>query len=195
MKGFIVLALGLFVACALFRPINAVASSTPTFASIPWGSSDQRVKETLAAKGFTFDKRDSDGDLDFKGEINGKHVAIFEYLTQSRKLVRTQVVFLTDDDEAISYFQDVADTLTGKYGPPSKHFAFYEDPYTDSDSEMDHETAFKVGKGTLASFWFFDTGGAVDIEVTKQLNVSISYESPGWVNELNRRKSEGNSVL
>ncbi len=165
----------------------AIASDTPIFDGVPWGAADALVKQTLGAQGFVFVKQDADGDLDFSGEISGQKVLIWEFMTPARKLVKAEVAFATDDDEAISFFHEVAGTTTSKYGAPTKSFAFYKDPYSDADSESDHETAFKVGKAELANFWTFSDGGAVYIEVTKRLTVDLNYESAAWEKELARR--------
>lgn len=175
--------------------LPAVADSTPEFAGMPWGSSDGPVRSSLSSKGFSFERRDADGDLDFKGELDGQPVVAFAFMTPSRQLVKVQATFLTSDEEAISFFNDMQQTLANKYGEPPKHFNFYEDPYSDSDSESEHEIAFRVGKGHLSSFWTFDDGGAIWMEVTKKLTVSINYESKHWPAELARRKNAQNSVF
>jgi hypothetical protein len=38
------------------------------------------VKHAMAEKGFAFSKKDEDGDLDFKGQINGQNVIIYEMI-------------------------------------------------------------------------------------------------------------------
>jgi hypothetical protein len=184
---------GAIVLASLALP--AVADSTPEFAGMPWGSSDGSVRTSLSSKGFSFEKRDADGDLDFKGEIDGQPVVAFAFMTPNRQLVKVQAVFLTSDGEAISFFNEMQQTLANKYGEPPKHFNFYEDPYSESDSESEHELAFRVGKGHLSSFWTFDDGGAIWMQVTKKLTVSISYESKYWPAELARRKNAENSVF
>lgn len=171
------------------------ANSAPIFGGIPWGSSDSAIKRELDAKGFVFVKKDSDGDLDFKGQVNEQKVLVYELMTPSRHLVKSQVVFLTADDEAIQYFHDLQDTLIQKYGDPQKTFSFYQYPYNDDDPEAEHETAFQVGKATLSSFWIYSDGSSLWLEVTKRLTVVAHYESAGWHAELARRESSGNSVL
>lgn len=59
------------------------------------------------------------------------------------------MIFVTPDDEAISFYGDFKGTLTSKYGDPAHTFSFYSYPYTDDDPEAEHETAISVGKGTL----------------------------------------------
>ena len=167
----------------------AIASDTPIFDGVPWGASDALVKQMLGANGgFVFVKQDAEGDLHFTGEVNGRKVLIFEFMTPARRLVKSEINFLTDDDEAISYFHDVADAQRSKYGEPTKSFAFYKDPYSNADSESDHETAFKVGKAELANFWTFSDGGAVYVDITKFLTVDLNYESAEWSKEFARRK-------
>ena len=186
----------IILSAVLFLPaIGAFAVPTPEFAGIPWGSSDATVKHVMAERGFTFSKKDDDGDLDFKGDINGRSVVIYEMMTPSRHLVKAQVIFETPDDEAISFYGDFKQTLVGKYGDPSHSFAFYSYPYTDDDPESQHETAIAVGKGDFASFWDFDNQGGIWIQITKKLAVQANYESAGWHAEVTRRKSNGNSVF
>lgn len=173
----------------------ADAAGAPPFAGVPWLSSAVTVKAILQSKGFTFIKVDSDGDLDFSGAINGKNVRVYAFLTPARTLVKMQVVFVTSNDEALNYYVEMKATLSTKYGAPAKHYEFWMDPYTEADSESEHETALAVGKGVFSSFWEFSDGGGLYEEITKGLAVSLNYESPGWHIELQRRKNSGNSVL
>jgi hypothetical protein len=186
-----------FSAVALFLTMGsfAAAQETPSFGEVPWGTAATKVRHALGAKGFTFEKVDSDGDLDFSGQINGQKVFIYEFLNPQRELVKSLVVFATADDEAIGFYHDLIDTLSGKYGSPQKHFEFYMDPYTDEDSESEHETAFAVGKADFGSFWDFDDGGHMWVEISKKLTVNVNYESTAWPAELSRRKNSANSVL
>lgn len=193
MRFWIVLALvgGFAVLCNGF----ARAADCPTFAGVPWGSDATKVKSMLVSKGFTFEKVDADGDLDFMGEINGQKVAIYEFLTPAKLLVKSNVVFLTPDDEVLDFYDSMKATLSNKYGDPNKHYEFWMDPYTDRDSESAHETALAAGKGQFMAFWDFHDGGHLWVRINKRLAVDVNYESPGWIKEADRREHGGNSVL
>lgn len=187
--------LGLAVLFLSFTVNAGGALASPAFASVAWGTPQPKVISALSKSGFHFVKIDSEGDLDLSGSINGQKVAIFEFLTPAKRLVKTQVSFLTSDDEALDFYSQMKQTLTEKYGEPAKQFGFWMDPYTDSDSESDHETALAVGKGVFSSFWDFADHGSVYMGISKNLSIDVNYESPEWAAELNRRKNSGNSVL
>ncbi len=161
------------------------------FGGVPWGSKPETIKSMLQAQGYTFEKIDSDGDLDFDGNVNGVEAKLYAYLTPEHRLVKTQVSCVTPDDDAIDFYHTLRDSLTVKYGDPSSNFEFYSDPYSDTDSDSDKATAISVGDGQLAAFWAYTDGSAMYVEVTKALNVNVSYESVGWPKELDRRKAAG----
>jgi hypothetical protein len=163
--------------------------SAPTFGGVEWGSSEAQVRAALTGKGYTLEKIDNDGDLDFKGDVGGRPAVLFAFMTPTRSLVKIQINIVTPDHEARSTFDDMKQTLTAKYGRPRDDFHFFSSPYVEGDGF--EETAFRVGKGHFFVAWA-DTNdtGALDMEITERLTVAISYESPAWHEEAARRKSQ-----
>jgi hypothetical protein len=172
---------------------NTNSGTAHPFGGVPWGSKPDVIRQTLEKQGYVFQKVDSDGDLDFTGTVNGVSAQLFAFLTPDRRLVKTQVVCLTSDDEAIDFYHTLRESLIAKYGDPINSFEDYSDPYSDSDDDSDKQVAISVGDGHVASFWTYADTTGMYIEVTKALNVSVSYESAGWPAEMKRRQDASTS--
>lgn len=81
--------LTLVVFCLCASPVLAEESghhisSAPTFAGVPWGVDRQAVIADLQRKGYAFVKKDGDGDLWFKGNVDGQRSEIIEMFASGK---------------------------------------------------------------------------------------------------------------
>lgn len=196
MKNVLILTSIAFVVVLLgsnVRADDALSGSVHPFANVAWASKPDQIKHGFKVDGYAFTGADKDGDLDFTGSVLGVPVDIFAYITPAHELVRTEVLCKTPDDQAIDFYHSMQQSLISKYGQPTKSFEFYDDPYSNSDSDSDKQTAIAVGEGHLASFWEYSDTSGLSLEITTSLSVDISYESSRWPAELDRRKSASTS--
>ena len=167
-----------------------VSSGNWSYADIPWGASKETVKRTLVQRGYAFLKTDEDGDLQFDGEISNTKARIVAIFARDR-LVKSGVLIATPDNKAREVFCDMRETLLRKYGAPSSDFHFFTSPYYEGDGFEDQ--AIRLGKATFAVYWHRDApeGGqnSISLSITDALSVIVSYESPAWHQEYERRKT------
>lgn len=180
MKGLII-----FIAFLFYTPV--AFAQQPTFADLAWGSSIAATAKQLKVKGFST-KVDSDGDLRFEGTLLS-HRCVGFAVFGNEKLLKVQVAIATPDHKARGVYSDLRETLINKYGEATDTFEFFLDPYYDGDGY--EEQAIRVGKGHFATYW----GSALSIEITEKLAVRLSYESPGWEAESERRKNKARNVF
>ena len=180
-------ALVLSTVLAVASGLNAQAYR---FADIPWGSTAETVKNMMAAQRLEFVRADSDGDYAFKGTLAG-YPALVWALMADGKLVKVAVHLATPDHKAREAFKSMKQTLTVKYGLPSADYESYETPYQDGDGFEDQ--AIRLGKGHFLSVWTTVTGADTSnlgLQISETLTVVISYESPRWDTEADRRRAK-----
>lgn len=175
----------IFVFLVIWLPTLS-AAERPTFADCAWGSNRQSVNAQLRASGFS-SKQDEDGDVRFEGNLLGHKtvgIAFFSHEGLAKVIVR----LATPDKDALGVYRRMQETLKRKYGQPQNTFRIFRSPYHDGDGY--EEQAIRLGKGTLATFW-----DGLYMEVTDKLTVDISYEGPGWVAEMDRRRVQRDRVF
>lgn len=188
----------LMLSQALLAPALCQSQSfavAPSFASVPWGSSQDVVRQDLQTHGYTFVKRDGDGDLWFSGTVDFQKAQVIEILSRSG-LVKTIVHLLTPDSDCRNVYEETVNALETKYGVPSSKFSAYDYPFNDGTGDDHFETAVSVGKAHFSAFWFSqDKSSGIYVEIAKNLTVSINYESTAWSAEMKRRQTKVNQDL
>ena len=163
------------------------------FADIQWGERVSEIRSKLVSRSFIPGSLDKDGDLTFRGEVSGfkaSGVVLFATDGGAQKVI---VVLATPDSEARSAYRDIRESLIEKYGQPNHTFETYSRPYFKGDGYED--TAIKVGKLSISTYWLAGASAALSIAITKQLSLILSYEGPQWGEEVARRKAKSRSVL
>ena len=90
---------------------TAVNAQRITYAGIPWGSDVATVKNKMVAAGFTFDKTDSDGDLEFRnGIVLDTKTAAFAMFHKGG-LAKIQINMATPDEKAVRIFHEMREML------------------------------------------------------------------------------------
>jgi hypothetical protein len=173
-------------------PASGASAQTPIrFADVPWGAPSSVAKAQVRASGFTLDSVDKDGDLTFHGTVVGRKAIGVILFTPDGKTVKARVSIVTPDDEARQVYATTVEALSRKYGEPYGNLEEFEYPYEKDDGH--EETAIKMGKATIATLWRSPTdegGTGVAVQISKQLNVEIIYEGPGWKGEADRRSDQ-----
>jgi hypothetical protein len=165
------------------------------FANIPWGSPDSVVTARLADAGFTFSKKDKDGDLWYEGNLKGQKTDVLAFMTPERQVVFIVLNLETPDDDAIPMFRNIRDgVLTTRYGVPAANTDTIPSPNEPVDSLQ--EKAVRDGEENLVAIWGDpDTNDYLGITVTEMLTVRIEYCSPLWTAENARRESLRDSIF
>ena len=174
----------LFVYPALSEGADAIA-----FAGVPWQSSVAAVKSVMAERGFTLEKVDDAGDLQFTGTVLGEESIVFALFNTERELVKWSVVLVTPDDRTLVRYRELKTQLTDRYGDPFADVEEWGYPYDGGDHVGREAMAIRRGKAALMAGWqTADTSfPSVVIEVTDRMTVRASYEGPGWKAEVDHR--------
>jgi hypothetical protein len=176
-------------ALALVSAPTLARAQAYSFAGTSWGDNIATTKTHITDAGFEFIKLDDDGDLSFDGTVRDFSSRVYAIFTPKQELVKVTVQITTPDDDAISTYKAMVSTLTKKYGDPTGELNQVKPPYTAGQTLE----AIKDGKGTMATLWGSDAKGYMAVEVTQRLNVRVSYESPDWSAESDRRSGTTSS--
>ena len=181
-------------AAALLTLVGLVTWAAPadaqtyTFAGTSWGDNIATTKEHITGAGFEFLELDDDGDLSFDGTVMDYPSRVYAMFTPKKRLVKVSVLIATPDDDAISSYKSMVNTLTKKYGDPLTVVNSVKPPY----KKGQEQEALADGKGTMASLWGTEETGYLVVQVTEKLAVRVAYEGPDWSAESDRRT--GNSA-
>ena len=179
------------LACALALvavPTRARAQSY-TFAGTSWGDNINTTKEHITEAGFEFTELDDDGDLSFDGTVMDYPSRVYAMFTPKKKLVKVSVLIATPDDDAITTYKAMVNTLSKKYGDPLTVVNQVKAPY----KKGQEQEALADGKGTMASLWGTEETGYLVVQVTEKLAVRVAYEGPDWSAESDRRTGNTSS--
>lgn len=117
-----------------------------------------------------------DYDYVLSGEFTGKNARVFLLGTlKTGEIWKVAVQFdeSTTWSDILSDYSFYVDLFTQKYGFPSDHFEFFENPYYKGDGyEMQ---ALRMGKCNYASF-FNIVNGSIVIKMTSEGRLQLTYE-------------------
>ena len=158
------------------------------FSDIPWNTPAKPLVKQLTDAGFKVAKKpDRAGDYAFHGTLVGHQAVGIASLAQG-KLARIIVTITPDDDSPRETYEQVRRALVRKYGEPEKTVMRYLEPFHEGDGY--EQEAIRAGKAVFASRWL-DSGETLIVNVTPDLNIAVTYESPEWAAESARRTKGG----
>ena len=172
-------------ALSLFLATTARAGFV--FSDIPWNAPSEVVVKRLKDAGFKQIKRDKQGDYGFRGNLLGHDAAGMANFAQGR-LVRVVVMLTTPEETVHETYSQVREVLLNKYGKPVQTLAQFVEPFHKDDGY--ESEAIRSGKAIFLTQWS-DDGQQLTVNITSGLTVGVSYESPDWAAELERRKNKG----
>lgn len=176
-------------ALSLLVTLNARAAFV--FSDIPWNSSGDVVARKLKDAGFKQVRKDKQGDYSFRGTLLGHDASGMAMLAQGR-LVRVIVMLTTPEETVHETYSQVREVLLRKYGQPVRTLASFIEPFQEGDGY--ESEAIRSGKGIFLTQWAGE-GQQLTVDITSGLMVGVSYDSPDWPAELERRKSKGSAVF
>jgi hypothetical protein len=175
---------------------SAIAE-TFNFADCDWGISREQTKKLLGSRGFGEFEVDRDGDLVFSGgRLVGHAAGGVALFTPKGRLTKMIVILATADHKAIPTYKEMLVTLKNKYGGPTHEFRSFDKPYYEGDGF--EEQAVRLGKADFSAYWIGGEGkykGTLSVKVTENLAVTITYESPEWPVESDRRQAKATDVF
>lgn len=179
------------------------APASYNFAGIKWSQSKATVKAQMAAKGYTYERVDDDGDLWFKGTVSQEKASIVASFTPANQLVQMQVIMKPEENFLAQRYKILKEALRDKYGKPEKDQFAFAAPYKADDGFTGQ--ALKQGKATLKAVWYTawksDGKGSktsyagLSIQADKDIRIYITYIAEGWNAEYDRRYKKGNNDL
>jgi hypothetical protein len=181
----IVLSRLLFSLMMMGVAVETASGQDILFADIPWNSNVSLVKDALVSKGYTFVKKDVDGDLIFEKQAFGYKSRFMALLSPENGLVKWSISIPTPDPKAFDAYDVVVAQMQRKYGKPDFSLENYESPYEKGDGY--EEQAVKLGKATIATVWKNTGEDGVGVQISENLAVIIFYESRFWIKEADRR--------
>lgn len=182
-------------AAALFTLVGLVSWAAPagaqsyTFAGTSWNDNIATTKEHITDAGFEFTEIDDDGDATFDGTVMDYPSRVYAMFNPKKRLVKVSVLIATPDDDAITTYKAMVNTLTKKYGDPLTVVNNVKPPY----KKGQEQEALADGKGTMASLWGTEETGYLVVQVTEKLAVRVAYEGPDWSAESDRRTGNTSS--
>ncbi|HEX7421017.1 MAG TPA: hypothetical protein VF505_14100 [Thermoanaerobaculia bacterium] len=179
----------LFAAFAILITLNARAAFV--FSDIPWNAPADSVVKKLKAAGFKQIKKDKQGDYSFGGDLLGHDAAGMAMFAKGR-LVRVIVMLTTPEETIRETYSQVREVLLNKYGKPVRTLASFVEPFHQGDGY--ESEAIRSGKAIFLTQWR-DDGQQLLVNITSGLMIGVSYESPDWAAELERRKNKGSAAF
>lgn len=181
--------------CASFLfayPALSEAADGIAFAGVPWGATAAAVRSAMAERGFTFEKADRDGDLQFSGTVLGEESIVFALFNTKGELVKWSVVLVTPNDRTLARYRELKAQLRERYGDPFGEIEEWKFPYDGGDHVGHEEMAIRRGKAALIAGWQTPDASfpSVVVEVTDRMTVRASYEGPGWTAEAGHRQAK-----
>lgn len=191
-KSVLIFALSLFVSS-----IQAQTSTLDGFLKSNWGSSRATVIINNSTKDYNYFEGEGIGDnmlVATDADFAGTSDCLIAWFFTSDKLFQGTVLITPDlSAKAMTEYSGMRAKIAGKYGA-GETYENYDYPYDEGDGHW--ETAFKLGKGHLRTFWSFDDGNSLSMELTEDLAIKIIYQSSELVGEeLNKREAANNDDL
>lgn len=191
-KSVLIFALLLFVSS-----IQAQTSTLDGFLKSDWGSSKAAVINNNSTKGYNYyegEGLDNNMLVAMDADFAGTSDCIIVWLFTSDKLFQGTVTIGPElSAKAMTEYSGMRAKIAGKYGA-GETYENYDYPYDEGDGHW--ETAFKLGKGHLSTYWVFDDENTIGMELTENLNIKITYQSNELVvEEINKRKDANNDDL
>lgn len=191
-KSVLIFALSLFVSS-----IQAQTSTLDGFLKSNWGSSRAAVIINNSTKDYNYFEGEGIGDnmlVATDADFAGTSDCLIAWFFTSDKLFQGTVLITPDlSAKAMTEYSGMRAKIAGKYGA-GETYENYDYPYDEGDGHW--ETAFKLGKGHLRTFWSFDDGNSLSMELTEDLAIKITYQSTELVGEeLNKREAANNDDL
>lgn len=173
--------------------IQAQTKTLDGFLKSDWGSSVAEVKVNNADKGYTYYEDEAVGKdalVATGANFAGENDCIILWRFTSDKLFEG-VVIITPELKAKSMekYKDMKSKISGKYGEGSTYES-YDYPYEEGDGHW--ETAFRLGKGQLSTYWEFEDSNTLGMELTEDLTIKITYQSTKFVREAIEKQKAAN---
>ncbi len=165
-------------------------SSYPQFARITWGDTPAIVKSKLKANGYVVDA-DDNGDIAFHGRALGFDGTGWVYFAKG-SAVKAIFVARPGAPHTLDCYDRMRKALVRSEGAPTYTLESEEAPFVKGDGRMIEAIAAR--KGFLSSAWKVgpkDTAMGLVLIAQKDASVKMSYEGPGWHDELARRTKAG----
>jgi hypothetical protein len=185
----------LAVSFVVSAPPVGAQSEYASFGNIPFGSTSAEVQKAMGDKGYEYEGPGRFGDDTFTGKIGAYTSDIHGYYDDAAKLEKWTVNLETPDEDVLAEFESVVKDFTARFGLPIKATRAETDPFSIGDGKV--AEAVKAKKATFFAFWNQkgDKENVVDIEITEDATVLISYEGPGWSAYVDRRDAKRKSDL
>lgn len=163
---------------------QAQTSTLDGFLKSNWGTSKATVIKNNSIKGYTYIENEALDDnalyateADFAGVSN----CLIAWSFTSDKLFQG-IVLITPklSAKAMTEYDNMRAKIEGKYGE-GKTYESYDYPYEKGTKHW--ETAFKLGKGRLNTYWSFDDGNMLSMTLAEDLTIKVTYQCSKLVKE------------
>lgn len=166
----------------LLLETGGCADAGATFDGVPWGAGAEELPALLSERGYEllmqFD--DAAGDQMYAGTFQG-HRSLVIARVGEEGLTKVLVGVVAPPDRRPVVYHELSTQLRDRYGAP----LVVEGKHAPSASEAVH------GSTRVREVWAVGSGAGesyVILEDRPTEGVVLSYESPGWATELERRR-------
>lgn len=141
--------------CFIIPLLSAQESVEPTgFLGIPFGSTMEDAKKTLAKKTDVKLIESNDDSLTYSGQFGGDEAEAIVFVFLKNKLFRGIVGYKTDTNKTFASYRLIKSKFEKKYGTPSKDELTFTSPYYLGDGH--EETAIYMNMAKIFCVWDFD---------------------------------------
>ncbi|RKR84903.1 hypothetical protein BDD43_5156 [Mucilaginibacter gracilis] len=159
------------------------------FWGIPFGSSAETVKATMASKGGRFDKENSKADqlYFFDAVFTGRKTGAISASIIDNKFYQAGVSFPElEEIHIISTFDAMVSELSDVYGNP-KIVKNFQEPYKEGDGY--EVQAIKLGKASYYAQWTTNNGNTIFVQISSKGRISLFYTDTALEKTKNAKKT------
>lgn len=182
----------LSISTVVFAQTEAnIEGSVTGFMKSVWGSTLQEVEQNNSGKGYVY----MDGFEDILAvssvEFAGFDDCTIAWYFTSNQLFQGKVIYTPSlEARAMEEYDSFKSKIDSKYGL-GERYEFYDYPYEKGDGHW--ETAFKIGKGTLFSYWMDNEENIITLKLDEDLNVTLTYQNSSLVEKAVEEKEAAES--
>lgn len=171
-------------------PSKLDSDTISSFYGIKFGLSFIAVKDAMKAKGYS-PFSENDGVLLGYSNVSfgGRTPMLMLFKFDDSTFFEGSVFFKHDlESRTLDLYNDIKEDVTSKYGD-GESYESYDYPYEKSDGHW--ETALKLGKAHISTFWVKHSGAAIQLEVTNDFSIELSYQDKKLIKQVvNKQQSK-----
>ena len=161
---------------------RSVNDTTYCIFGIPFGSDLSFVKSVMIRKGASIDEQVEERLISYKNvKFGGREAKYVFFKFFDDKLFEGRVVFKHDlYSRTLDLYNEIKNDVSLKYGI-GRSFESYDYPYEKGDGHW--ETALKLGKADISTFWSDGDLVTISLEIYEDFSIDLTYQDNDLVGQ------------